>query len=97
MIGPHQGHANERANAHAQLCAQRVLLFAQSINHIDATGVETFSRLRQQLSSQQRAFWVIGLKLPVERRLEAAQALQPDAHFRRMVCDVDALKALNPG
>lgn len=76
---------------------QRVLLFAQSINHIDATGVETFSRLRQQLSSQQRAFWVIGLKLPVERRLEAAQALQPDAHFRRMVCDVDALKALNPG
>ena len=75
---------------------RRVLLFAQSINHIDATGVETFVRLRQQLQAQQRAWWVIGLKLPVEQRLKAAQALQPDDHFRCIASEADALMVLHP-
>lgn len=74
-----------------------VLLFAQSINHIDATGLETFVRLRQQLISQQRSLWVIGLKLPVERRLQAANALQPGAGFCRMISEVEALNALRQG
>lgn len=74
-----------------------VLLFAQSINHIDATGVETFTRLRHQIISQQRDLWVIGLKLPVERRLHAAQALEPGAGFRCMVSDAETLSALGPG
>lgn len=71
-----------------------VLLFAQSINHIDATGVESFMRLRHQLISQHRSLWLIGLKLPVEKRLQAAQALQPGAGFRRMISEVEALNAL---
>ena len=73
---------------------RRVLLFAQSINRIDATGAETFSRLRQQLTGQQRDWVVIGLKLPVEKALHASGGLAPSQHFQRYVSDADALNAL---
>lgn len=82
----------DHLSAHPE--TRRVLLFAQSINHIDATGVETFVRLRQQLITHRREWWVIGLKLPVERRLKAADALVPDSHFRCIASEVDALMAL---
>ena len=91
-------HAMEQAignhlSAHPD--TTRVLLFAQSINHIDATGVETFVRLRQHLVNHKREWWVIGLKLPVEVRLKAAEALAPDSHFRCIASEMDALIALN--
>jgi hypothetical protein len=57
--------------------------------------VETFVRLRQQLIAHKREWWVIGLKLPVELRLKAADALVPDSHFRCIASEVDALIALS--
>ena len=78
--------------AHPQI--SRVVLFAQAINRIDATGVETFARLRQQLASQQRDWVVVGLKLPVERVLQAAGCLQPGLHFAQHVSEADAVAAL---
>lgn len=85
----------DHLSAHPE--TSHVLLFAQSINHIDATGVETFVRLRQLLASHKREWWVIGLKLPVQMRLEAADALVPHSHFRCIASEVDALIALNSG
>jgi len=72
----------------------RVLLFAQAINHIDVTGVETFARLRQQLESQQRDCRVVGLKLPVEQRLRTANCLEQGLRFRCITSDADALICL---
>lgn len=78
----------------AQPQTRRVVLFAQAINRIDATGVETFARLRQQLASQQRDWVVVGLKLPVEQVLQAAGCLQPGLHFALHVSEAEALTAL---
>jgi sulfate permease, SulP family len=80
--------------AHPQ--TRRVVLFAQAINRVDATGVETFLRLRQQLASQQRDWVVVGLKLPVEQVLLKAGALQPGLHFACHASEVAALQALTP-
>jgi sulfate permease, SulP family len=73
---------------------RRVVLFAQSINRIDATGVETFARLRQQLANQQRDWVVVGLKRPVEQVLQTAACLGPGLHFTQYVSDADALPDL---
>ena len=78
----------------AQPQTRRVVLFAQAINRIDATGVETFVRLRQQLASQQRDWVVVGLKLPVEQVLQTAGCLQPGLHFALHVSEAEALTAL---
>lgn len=78
--------------AHPQ--TRRVVLFAQAINRIDATGVETFARLRQQVSGQQRDWVVVGLKLPVERALQAADCLEPGPHFFIYVSEAEALAAM---
>ena len=75
---------------------RRVVLFAQAINRIDATGVETFVRLRQQLASQQRDWVVVGLKLPVEQVLLKAGALKPGPHFACHASEAAALQALVP-
>ena len=75
---------------------REVVLFAQPINRIDATGVETFARLRQQLASQQRVLCVVGLKLPVEQALRSAAELTPDTHLRLMATDAELLHTLAP-
>ncbi|MEZ5644218.1 MAG: SulP family inorganic anion transporter [Burkholderiaceae bacterium] len=73
---------------------QRVVLFAQPINRIDATGVEAFATIRWQLAEQGRILFVVGLKLPVERALRAANELNPDRHLRVRVTDGELLDSI---
>lgn len=74
---------------------RRVMLFAQSVNRIDATGVECFARLRQQLAQQQRTLVLVGVKLPVERVLQAAGELEPAAGLE-LIANEDAFKHQAP-
>jgi sulfate permease, SulP family len=78
----------------AQPEARHVVLLAQPINHVDASGVELFDRLRQRLSAQGRVFHVVGLKLPVERRLRAAGTLSPETGVVLHVTDEQMLTYL---
>lgn len=69
-------------------------LLAQSINSIDATGVETFARLRSQLALQKRELWIVGVKLPVETVLNNAGLLSSADSFRWISSDRELLSAL---
>jgi SulP family sulfate permease len=61
-----------------------VCLFAQPINRIDVTGVETFVRIAALVREHGARLHVIGLKLPVERALERAGILpSPNVHIYR--------------
>jgi sulfate permease, SulP family len=51
---------------------RHVCLFAQPINRIDATGVETLLKVLRQLQTQGIALHISGIKLPVERVLQHA-------------------------
>lgn len=73
---------------------RHVLLFAQPINRIDATGVETFLQLRRMLHERGIALHISGLKLPVERVLQRADALAPRALLHMYRTDADALAAM---
>ena len=75
---------------------RQVCLFAQPINRIDATGVETFSKLRQALAQSHTTFHLSGMKLPVENVLRRAGELPPNA-VRLHRTDHDALLALQHG
>lgn len=72
---------------------QHVCLFAQPINRIDATGVETFIQLRKMLADRGITLHISGLKLPVERVLEKAGALAPEPLLKTYRTDTDALLA----
>nr|WP_328700397.1 sodium-independent anion transporter [Caenimonas soli] len=65
-----------------------ICLFAQPINRIDATGVETFSALSKLLNSR-------GIKLPVEMVLRRAGALSEQPQLRLYRTEADALRALS--
>jgi len=73
---------------------RHVCLFAHPINRIDATGVEVFTQLRRYLESRGVTLHVSGLKLPVERMLERAGALQTGPLLRLYRTDLEALAAL---
>jgi SulP family sulfate permease len=73
---------------------KHVVLFAQPINRIDATGVETFIQLRAMLEGHGIALHISGIKLPVERVLARARALEPSALLRMYRTDTEALEAL---
>jgi SulP family sulfate permease len=73
---------------------RHVLLLAQPINRIAATGVETFGRLRRQLANQQRHLWLVGVKLPVETVLREAGELPDTAHLHLHATEAEALTAL---
>jgi SulP family sulfate permease len=75
---------------------QHVVLFAQPINRIDATGVETFVQLRAMLEQHGIHLHISGIKLPVERVLERAGALAPSPLLHMYRVDADALEALRP-
>ena len=61
-----------------------VCLFAQPINRIDVTGVETFVRIAALVREHGARLHVSGLKLPVERALERAGILpSPNVHMYR--------------
>ncbi|WP_180682293.1 SulP family inorganic anion transporter [Tepidicella baoligensis] len=74
---------------------KRVVLLAQPINRIDATGVEVFARLRNQLAAQQREWWLVGVKLPVEQVLRAAGELDDTGALRMLATEDDLRAALS--
>ncbi|WP_137892715.1 SulP family inorganic anion transporter [Ramlibacter sp. 2FC] len=82
----------EQMAAHHKL--RHVCLFAQPINRIDATGVETFAKLRTQLQRQGVTLHISGLKLPVEKALRRAGELVEGERLRMYRTDADALAAL---
>ena len=72
---------------------QHVCLFAQPINRIDATGVEMFMQLRERLATRNITLHISGIKLPVEKVLRRAGALNDGPLLRMYRTDVDALQA----
>ena len=71
-----------------------VCLFAQPINRIDVTGVETFARLMALVQRHGCTLHISGLKLPVEQALERALVLVPGPHLFTYRTDAEALQAL---
>ena len=64
---------------------QLVCLFAQSVERLDATGVDAFMKLAMQLDRKGITFNVCGLKSPVEHTLKRAQlsTFAPNIKFYR--------------
>ena len=73
---------------------QHVCLFAQPINRIDATGVETLLQLRKQLSQRHIQLHISGIKLPVENTLRKAGELEGHDGVRLYRTDTEAIHAL---
>jgi len=76
---------------------RHVALFAQSINRIDATGIECLIKLLGSLAAQDRQLHIVGMKRPVEQMLERAHGVigHPALHLYRT--DALALAALRVG
>ena len=74
---------------------QHVCLFAQPINRIDVTGIESFGQLRRQLAARGVTLHISGIKLPVETALRrAGEWPQDTAELRSYRTDAEALQAL---
>jgi SulP family sulfate permease len=73
---------------------QHVCLFAQPINRVDVTGVETFGQLQRQLASRGITLHISGIKLPVETALRRAGELQDSPHLKLYRTDAEALQAM---
>jgi len=73
---------------------RHLCLFALPINRVDVTGVEIFLRLRAMAQGQGGTLHVAGIKLPVQRRLEAAGALTAGPNFAVYRTDAEAIAAL---
>jgi len=78
----------------AQPDLRRVCLFAQPINRIDATGVETFVQMRRMLADRGVALHLVGMKQPVESVLRKAGALEEGPLLKTHRTDAQALHAL---
>jgi sulfate permease, SulP family len=72
---------------------RHVCLFAFPINRVDATGVEVFMQMRQLLEARGIALHISGLKLPVERVLRKAGALNESPLLHMYRTDAEALQA----
>ncbi len=73
---------------------RHICLFAQPINRIDATGVETFAQLRKQLAQRGITLHISGMKLPVETVLLRAGELAVGPLLKTYRTDAEALAAL---
>ncbi len=73
---------------------RHVCLFAHAINRMDATGAEAFARLVSQLHQRRVTLHLAGMKLPVEKMLQAAGALVPHPLLHTYRTDAEALAAL---
>lgn len=81
-----------------QADAKHLALLTQPINNIDVTGVETFARLERLVAQRGGTLHVVGLKLPVQQRLERAGMLShQDRHLRLYRTDAEFLAALPQG
>lgn len=74
---------------------RHVCLLAHAINRIDATGVDTFCKLRGQLGVRGITLHLSGVKLPVETALRRAGALEPGPFLVEYRTDAEALAALS--
>lgn len=81
----------EQLAAHPEV--RHVCLFAQPVNRIDATGVEVFMQLRNLLRERSITLHISGIKLPVEKVLQRAGALEEGPLLRLYRTDVDTLLA----
>ncbi|MDO8456585.1 MAG: SulP family inorganic anion transporter [Burkholderiaceae bacterium] len=76
---------------------KHICLFAQPINRVDATGLETFGQVRRMLFDRGITLHISGIKLPVERILIGAGELpkEPGAWplLRLYRTDAEALAA----
>ena len=73
---------------------KHVCLFAQPINRVDATGVETFSQLHSTLTQDNITFHISGIKLPVENTLRQAGELKNSSRLKMYRTDAEAVIAL---
>jgi SulP family sulfate permease len=73
---------------------QHVCLFAQPINRIDATGVETLQQLRHYLNRSGIQLHISGMKLPVENALKLAGELGDESPVKLYRTDLEAIQAL---
>lgn len=73
---------------------RHVCLFAQPINRIDATGVESLAKLEALLAERHITLHISGMKLPVETVLHRAGCLQPHAGLRMYRTDAEAVQQL---
>ena len=73
---------------------RHVCLFVQPINRIDATGVETFGQIRQQLLARGITLHISGIKLPVETVLRHAGELPEGPMLKLYRTDTETLAAL---
>jgi SulP family sulfate permease len=81
-------HLAQHAEVH------HVCLFAQPINRVDATGVETFGQLHGQLSQRGITLHISGIKLPVENALRKAGELHDGPYLKLYRTDAETLQAL---
>ncbi|WP_027016471.1 SulP family inorganic anion transporter [Comamonas composti] len=73
---------------------RHLCLLAQPINRIDITGVEAFVRLHTLAAQRRGQLHVVGMKLPVEQRLQRAGALEPNPYLRLYRTDTEFLSHL---
>jgi SulP family sulfate permease len=73
---------------------RHVCLFAQPINRIDVTGVESFSQICRQLAAHDITLHISGIKLPVETALRRAGELGHSPLLKMYRTDTEALQAL---
>jgi len=73
---------------------RHVCLFALPINRIDATGVETLSKLEAMLQERAITLHISGMKLPVETVLRRAGCLKDHTGLRMYRTDAEAIQQL---
>ena len=73
---------------------EQVCLFAQPINRIDATGVESLAKLEAMLRERGISLHISGMKLPVETVLRRAGCLKEHAGLRMYRTDAEAIQQL---
>ncbi len=71
-----------------------VCLFAQPINRMDVTGVDTFGQLQRQLASRGITLHISGIKLPVETTLRRAGELKESPYIKLYRTDAETLQSL---
>ncbi|MEY4758014.1 MAG: hypothetical protein RJA34_2912 [Pseudomonadota bacterium] len=78
----------------AQPDTQHVCVFAQAVNRIDATGVDTLTKLARQLRQRHITLHISGMKLPVEQVLLRSGDFTPGPLLVLYRTDAEALAAL---
>ena len=73
---------------------RHLVLFCQGINRVDVTGARVLQQLIPRLRARFITLHLVGMKLPLERSLQAAGLLTPDPLLRLHRTDADALGAL---